>query len=291
MTDTKGKAAFITGGASGIGFGVAKAFAKDGIKVAIADIRLEAAQAAAKQINDSGGQAIAVKLDVGDRADWKRAADEAEAKLGPISILINNAGIPGAQAVVEVKTLDEMMPEEWDLLMKVNFTGQFNGIQCFVPRFKKRGGEAHVVNTVSMAGIMPQFAGLPPAYVCSKFGASGLTEQLRLELMDAFPQIQVSMLAPGTVATDIRKNTVEITSYAKDIVPKDMVDPMVEIMAKTMPPAKVGEAVLKAVKANQFYILTHPEYKAMSDYYRDRIAKSWGEAAAPGYEDALPPPR
>jgi NAD(P)-dependent dehydrogenase (short-subunit alcohol dehydrogenase family) len=291
MKDFKGKGVFITGGASGIGFGLARSFAEKGAKVAIADIRVEAAEEAAAKIRASGAEAIAVQLDVGNPDSWKKAADTAEAAIGPISVLCNNAGTSGAQAVVKVEPLDAMMPAEWELLTRVNFSGPFYGIQTFVPRFKARGGEAHVVNTTSMAGIMPQYAGLPPAYVATKFGAVGLTEQLRLELMDEFPNIGVSMLAPGTVATDVRKSALQVATYGGDVTPDDFEDAYADFMEAAMSPYKVAQAVVKAVENNQFYVFTHPEYKGMSDFFAARIAAGWGESADSTYADPLPEPR
>lgn len=289
MQELKGRTAFITGGASGIGFGIAGALVDEGVKVVIADIRISAAEQAADAIKARGGEAHAVHLNVADLDSWRKAADAAEAAMGSASLLFNNAGTSGAHAVLEVKTLDALEPEEWQLLTDINFTGVFYGIRTFVSRFKARGGPAHVINTVSMAGILPQYAGLPGAYVATKFGAAGLTEQLRLELMDN-PDIQVSMLCPGITATNVRKTALEVAPFGKDLLPPGHVDEWAPVMAQAMDPDNVGKHVVKAVKAGSFYIFTHPEYRKMAEHYHGRVAAGWGESAQPGYQDELPPP-
>lgn len=289
MRELSGRVAFITGGASGIGLGIARAFASAGIKVAVADIRMEAAHAAAEQLCVEGGTAVAVAVDVACLDSWGNAADQAEARLGPVTILCNNAGTSGAQAVLQVDPLDRLPAEEWKFLLDVNLTGMFYGIRTFVSRFKQRGGFAHVVNTVSMAGLFPQYAGLPGAYVASKFGAAGLTEQLRLELMD-FPEIGVSMLAPGITATNIRKSALEIAPFGKDVLPEGHVDEWAPVMAQAMDPENIGKRVLNGLRNNEFYIFTHPEYREMCDHYHARVAQGWGESAQSEYADQLPPP-
>lgn len=289
MRDLRGRTAFISGGASGIGFGMARALCAAGVTIAIADIRMGAAHEAVEQIRRDGGAAEAFALDVTELESWTEAARLAEERFGNVTIFCNNAGTSGADAVRAVDPLDQLKPEEWHLLVDINLTGMFYGIRTFVSRFKARGEPAHVVNTVSMAGLFPQYAGLPGAYVASKFGAAGLTEQLRLELLD-YPHIGLSMLAPGIAATNIRKSALEIAPFGADVLPEGHVDEWAPVMAQAMDPLAIGRRVLRAIENDEFYIFTHPEYRAMCDHHRHRLDQAWGESAQPGYADELPPP-
>lgn len=290
MFELDDKAAFITGGAGGIGFALAQVFAEAGMRVAIADLRADAAEVAAEAIRRRGAIAIAIRLDVTSLDDWTRAADRAESAIGPISLLCNNAGSAGAEAIVQVEPLDRLLPEEWSFLVGVNFTALYYGIRTFVPRFKARGGPAHVCNTVSMAGLMPQFAGLPGAYVATKFGAAGLTEQLRLELAADAPQIGVSMLAPGTVRTQIRKVASEVAPHGRSVIPPGHVDGFAPTMERAMDPLAVARFARDAIRRGDFYIFTHPEYRKLADHYHARIAGAWRDSADASHADALPDP-
>ena len=191
MTDLAGRTAFVTGGANGIGLGLARALLAEGCKVAIADIREESIEQAVKMLDT--GEVIGVPLDVSSRDGFARAADQAEAALGPVSLLFNNAGINLFQ------TIDESSYDDWDWVLGVNLHGVINGVVTFVPRMKERGEGGHVVNTASMAGFL---AGpVPGIYNCSKFAVRGLSESLCYSLVPH--GIGVSVLCPGLVKSYI----------------------------------------------------------------------------------------
>lgn len=190
------KTAFITGGARGIGLGIAKACVARGAKVALADID-EAALAAAVDELGPGAKVMTVQLDVTDRAAYADAAADVEEQLGPVAALFNNAGIMDSVTPVA------MRGEVWDFSVNVNLHGVYNGLQAFVPRMIERKEGGWIANTSSMAGLVPAGSGF--AYHATKFAVVGLSLSLRGEL--AHHGINVSVICPGMVATSIVENT------------------------------------------------------------------------------------
>lgn len=190
------KVCFITGGAQGIGLGIARACAERGAKIAIADINaaaLEQARAELEPIAD----VRTYELDVSDRDAAQRVADQVKAELGPVYALFNNAGI--ADSVSPSKMRGEM----WDWMLAVNLNGVYNCIQAFLPTMLEQGDGGFITNTSSVAGLVAGGSGF--AYHASKFAVVGLSESLRLEL--APRGISVSVVCPGNVATSIVMNT------------------------------------------------------------------------------------
>ena len=195
MEQVEGKVAFITGGASGMGFGMAKVFVKAGMKVVIADIRQDQLDRAMAHFG-SNPNIHAICLDVTDREAMKRAADEVERVFSKVHVLCNNAGLIGIEA-------SDPTYNDWDLMMGVNIGGVINGVQTFVPRIQKHGEGGHVVNTASMNAFLVGPGST--VYMTSKFAVRGLTESLRLSL---FPHhIGVTMLCPGVVNTGLGENS------------------------------------------------------------------------------------
>jgi len=192
MQDLTGKTAFITGGASGIGFALAEAFLHEGMKVVIADVD-EAALAEAKTKLKGDNALLAIQLDVTDRDQFAAVADQVEAEMGPVHVLCNNAG------VYRGGVMDEVTYNDWDWIMGVNVGGVINGVQTFVERIKQHGQGGHIVNTASMAGLTTS-PGLG-VYNTSKFAVVGLSEALRTDLEPH--NIGVSVLCPGMVRTRI----------------------------------------------------------------------------------------
>jgi NAD(P)-dependent dehydrogenase (short-subunit alcohol dehydrogenase family) len=252
MQDVTGKVAFITGGASGVGFGMAKVFSAAGMKVVIADIRQEHLDAAMQSFK--GAQVHAVRLDVTDRTAMARAADEADRVFGKVHIVCNNAGINLFNDIAAA-TYDD-----WDWIMGVNLGGVINGVQTFVPRIKAHGEGGHIVNTASMASfIAGAGAGI---YTASKFAVRGVTEALRWSLMPH--GIGVSVLCPGLVKSAIYKSEgirpANLSVNASTMSP-EFLRQLEQIHQSGMEPEEVGEKVLRAIRANQFYIFPMPEFK------------------------------
>lgn len=194
MDEFSGRAAFVTGAASGIGLAMAESLASENVRIALADIDAEALARAAAMLREKGAQVVEIMLDVADEGGWSRAVDEAETAVGPISILFNNAGIS-----VAGDDVDAIAPSVRDHCLGVNLTGAFLGCATIVPRMKERANGGHVVNTASMSGLVatPRLG----VYVASKFALVGLSETLAEEL--APHAIGVSILCPGPVRSQL----------------------------------------------------------------------------------------
>jgi NADP-dependent 3-hydroxy acid dehydrogenase YdfG len=166
MDELKGKVAFVTGGSSGIGFGMAVAFARAGVQVAVSGLGQRHLDETVDCFAQHGLDVHPIRLDVTDRAGMERAADEIEQILGPVQLLANNAGIGLTGPVGDAR------PDDWDWMIDVNIKGVVNGVQTFLPRMQAHGDGGHIVNTSSMSGILPH-AGAA-IYVMTKAAAVGL---------------------------------------------------------------------------------------------------------------------
>lgn len=261
-----GQTAFVTGAASGIGLGIARALVKAGAKVALADIDSQRVAAAARELADAGGEVIAVTLDVGDPDQWQAGADQAERALGPVSILCNNAGINGGG------DLDQTTLDVWRWVYRVNVESQFIGISTFLPRFKQRGGRAHILNTGSMAGIVPMAR--VGAYSSAKFASVGLTMVLRNEVQGS--DIGVSLLCPGTVSTRIAVTSGEGEAALRGTeVNAAAVEGNSALLSQGADPDRVGEQVVEAMQENQFLIITHKEWEPLVDAVHAEIKQAY----------------
>ena len=252
MKDLAGRTAFVTGGANGIGLGLARVLLDQGCKVAIADIREDSIEAALATLDNR--EVMGVKLDVTSRDRFAEAADEVEERLGPVSLLFNNAGIN------LFRSIDESSYADWDWVLGVNLGGVINGVATFVPRMKERGQGGHIVNTASMASFLA--SAMPGIYNCSKFAVRGLSESLRHSL---HPHgIGVSVLCPGLVnseiyrSDEIRTPGTEQGGHATDPA---FVEMLGNVHKFGMDPVEVAEKVVAAIRANRFYIFSHPEFK------------------------------
>lgn len=253
MKDLAGRTAFVTGGANGIGLGLARALLAEGCKVAIADIREDSLAAAMKTLDNQ--EAMPVKLDIASRAAFAEAADAVEERLGPVSLLFNNAGVN------LFLPMEECTYDDWDWLLGVNFHGVINGIQTFLPRMLKRGGGGHIVNTASMASFLAgSQCGI---YNTTKFAVRGLSESLRYSLLDK--GVGVSVLCPGLVKSHIHASD-EIRPEALPARGQPVDDAFNRQLAEThllgMEPDEVAARVIEAVKANRFYVFPHLEFKS-----------------------------
>ena len=264
MRDLSGRTAFVTGGANGIGLGLVRALLAEGCKVAIADIRDDAIAAALHALDNR--DVIGVRLDVASRDGFAAAADEVEDRIGPVSLLFNNAGINLFQ------TIDDSSYDDWDWVMGVNLHGVINGVMTFVPRMKARGAGGHVVNTASMASILCGPA--PGIYNTTKFAVRGMSESLRYSL--APHGIGVSVLCPGLVKSHIfASDEVRPDDLKGEAKPVDdeMVGRLEKLHELGLEPDIVAARVIEAIRANRFYIFSHPEF-------RDEVAELFDEIVA-----------
>lgn len=282
MDKLAGKTALITGGASGIGLGMARAFLAAGLRVAIADINEAALSAAEAALPDLGK---ALKLDVTLAVDWEHALDAVEASLGPVEILCNNAGVgQGRFADGRETTVAEMPEALWRLVLEINATGTFLGARAMVPRMLARGQGGHIVNTASTGGLMAP-AGIA-AYCASKFAVVGLSESLRAELAPA--GIGVSVLCPGGVRSNLFASSVAVRAAVPDAFEGMATVGSAALrteQAQRMDPVFVGEMVLRAIAGNAMYIIPHPEYLGHIEERHAALVAAFGASAQPGYRD------
>jgi NAD(P)-dependent dehydrogenase (short-subunit alcohol dehydrogenase family) len=260
MRDVEGKVAFITGGNSGIGLGIARSFVDAGMKVVITYRTQSHLDEAMKYLQSAGNRVHAINLDVTDRAGMEKAAAETIKVFQKVHVLVNNAGV-GVIGGLAAATYDD-----YDWAMGVNVAGVFNGIHTFLPRIKEHGEGGQIVATSSLAGLL----GHGPAgiYTASKFAVVGMMEALRAELDGT--NIGVSVFCPGIVNTNIGSSARNRPENLPDAGFKP--DPkMMEQMQKAMrenrgpPPGmdslEAGQRVLRGVRANDLYILTTPEFE------------------------------
>ena len=276
------KTALITGGASGIGLGMARAFVEAGLKVAIADIN-EAALEAARATWP--GLGAAVKLDVTHAAEWEHALDTVEAALGPVEILCNNAGVGQGRFADGREIMVTEMPEAlWRMVLEINVTGTFLGARTVLPRMLARRQWGHIVNTASTGGLMAP--GGIAAYCASKFAVVGLSESLRAELAPA--GIGVSVLCPGGVRSNLFASSVAVRAGVPGAA-EGMATAGSEALrieqAQRMDPVFVGRMVLRAIAENAMYIIPHPEYRGHIEERHAALVAAFGESAQPGYHD------
>ena len=235
MKNLKGKTAFVTGGASGIGLGMATVFARAGMNIAITDIRDEQLAIAKKELKAITDDVVTFNVDSTVIGAMENAADELERCFGPLHVLCNNAGIPGGGS--KMLEADDV---QWRRVFEVNFFGPINGINVFLPRMLDHGEEGHIVNTASFAGIHGH--GHQSVYGSSKFAVVGMSEFLRNDLADT--NISVSVLCPHLADTPIVR-------ALKERVSKD-VAAMISAMA--VPTETVGAQVMNAILTGEFYI-------------------------------------
>lgn len=256
MTDLAGKVAVITGAASGIGRGLAERFAAEGMRLVLADIQPGPLEAVADGLRAQGAQVETQVTDVSDGAVVQALADRAWDAFGAVHVVCNNAGIvPGAR----FRPIWETAPEDWHWSLGVNLMGVVHGIRAFVPRMRAQGGWGHVVNTISVAGLVSGTNS--PAYGAAKHAALRATEALYADLKAEGSPIGVTALCPGVVATGIGESE---RNRPAALVPEGGVtgdDPAAMakyrgIKAAGLVPAQVAEMVVQAIRARQFYLVT-----------------------------------
>ncbi len=273
METLAGKTAFITGGASGIGFAMAQAFLAEGMNVAIADVDETALAEAQTALRGSNAGVRSYLLDVTDRERYAAVADQVEADLGPVHVVCNNAGVYRGGA------MDSVTFEDWDWVMGVNLGGVINGVQTWVRRLEAHGEGGHIINTASMAGVVTS-PGLG-VYNTSKFAVVGLSEALREDL--AGTGIGVSVLCPGMVRTRILESE---RTRPEDFTPGDQAaetaarshsEMMQMAMNSGIPAEEVAQLVVNGIRSDVFYLFPHPELKAAAEARMTTLLDAFGE--------------
>jgi NAD(P)-dependent dehydrogenase (short-subunit alcohol dehydrogenase family) len=259
MLDVRGKTAFITGGASGMGWGMARAFGEAGMKVVIADIRQDALDEAMNGFSKTNLAVHALRLDVTDRDAWVRAADEAESRFGAIHVLALNAGVGVTGSMLTATYKD------WDFGLSVNVGGVVNGLVTLLPRMLAHGEAGQVVVTSSTGGFSA--VGGAGIYCATKFAVAGMFESLATDLKGT--AIGASVFFPGPVQTQLGASTGEtrpdhlknaapppdIPGVTKDARPSGPIDTSLFMSAE-----EVGHRVLRGIQRRDLFIMTHPEF-------------------------------
>jgi NAD(P)-dependent dehydrogenase (short-subunit alcohol dehydrogenase family) len=249
MKDLKEKVAVVTGGAGGIGLGIARALAGAGTHLIIADIQEDKAARAAAGLAETGVRTSAWACDVSDHESVERLADRAWSEYGGVDLIFNNAGVmSGLGPLVEAKEGDL----RW--LLEVNLIGVWNGCSVFGRRFLEQGGPAHIVNTGSEHSLCAAHP-LAGFYTATKHAVLALSDVLRLELPEF---IQVSILCCGLVATDIAGS---MENRPDEFGGPEKLDPALaerDVSRLGMDPDEVGQRTVDGVRRGDFYIVTHP---------------------------------
>ena len=270
MKEFKGKTAVVTGAASGIGYALAKRFAQEKMNVVLADIEQDALDATVTKISNLGVEAVGIAVDVMDKNSVQSLAKQSIEAFGNIHILCNNAGV-APPAISEAIWEHDM--NDWDWVMGVNFYGVLYGIQSFLPHMIEHQEEGHVLNTVSMAGIL----GLEGSYGVSKFAALSLSEGLFQSLKKINSKIGASVLCPGFVATkiiDSQRNRPEHLASDKksNFLLKQLAS---SVLKRGKKPDEIATRAIEAIQANNFYILPHPVYdERVKDRYERILART-----------------
>jgi NAD(P)-dependent dehydrogenase (short-subunit alcohol dehydrogenase family) len=248
MENFQDRVAVVTGGASGIGRAMALAFAREGAKVAIADVDETGMAETVNSITEAGGEAQAIQTDVSELEQVVALASRVQDAFGPVHIVCNNAGVAIWGGLESITYLD------WQWVMGVNLWGVIHGLQAFLPSMKAHGQGGHIVNTASMAGLIAS-EGLG-IYNTTKYAVVGLSETLVKDLRPY--NIGVSVLCPMEVATRINDSARNRPESLRN--PPDHVEAKpVELFGRTLQPEEVAESVVAAMRANQLYIITHEE--------------------------------
>ena len=258
MRELAGKTAFVTGGASGIGFALGAAFAEAGMKVMLADIETGALASAVKSLHDFGPNIRGVACDVADPLSVERAAKASYEAFGNVHVVCNNAGVAAAGGI------DNISLDNWRWVLDVNLMGVLHGIRSFLPHIRAHGEGGHIINTASMAG-MNSGLGFSP-YVASKFAVVGMSEGLATQLKPF--GIGVTVLCPGFVRTGIgesgrnRPQRYGATQTPDPASPAGLLlAQLAERLQSGLDPADVAARVLAAIREDELYVFTHPEMR------------------------------
>ena len=257
MKEFRDRVAVVTGAASGIGHALAERFAAEGMKVVLADVEEDALRLAEAELREKSVDVLAVRTDVSKPEEIEKLAQQTLDAFGAVHIVCNNAGVAGAWGQAWANTLDD-----WNWIMGVNLWGVIHGVRTFLPIMLEQGEEGHVVNTASLAGLMPGRG----IYGVTKQAVVALSESLYNDLKVMEAKIGVSVLCPGWVDTNIidagRNRPAELARTG-DVIPevqREQMETMVRNLLKTgLQPSAVADQVLEAIQEDRLYIITHPE--------------------------------
>jgi NAD(P)-dependent dehydrogenase (short-subunit alcohol dehydrogenase family) len=252
MQEFRGRVAVVTGAASGIGLASARMFARQGMSVALLDVRADALAVATKSVRDLGAKAVGILTDVADQKSVETAAEQVLAALGKVHVLMNNAAV-----FIRGQEIASVGDDVWDWLLGVNLYGAIHCIRTFLPRMRAHGEGGHIVNTASISGFVVGNR-QNGVYATSKFALVALSEALAHDL--AGSGIGVSVILPAAVATPFYENSAELRGGlgGQNLFPTTPPD-----TAAGMSAEEVAERLLRGLRAGSFYIPTHTGTRAM----------------------------
>jgi len=279
MQELNGRVAVVTGGASGIGFGLASAFAAEGMKVVVGDIEEPALDDAVAKLQASGAEVLGVRTDVSDAASVAALAAAAVDRFGAIHIACNNAGVGGGGLSWEAPL------STWEWVLGVNMWGVIHGIRAFVPILMQQN-EAHIVNTASIAGLAAgPFMG---PYNASKHAVVALSETLYHEMAMTAPQVKVSVLCPGWVRTRIADSARNRPDDDGDDAVENPARLLLQsVIERGMPPEELAAIVLEAIRAERFWILPHDDAEPFWREFVNGRAQALVDRANPSIRSPL----
>ena len=272
MIDTlDGKTAVVTGAASGIGLGIARALTDAGARVALLDVEPDALVAS----TDGLANAVTIAVDVSDRTAMYEAAERVRQTFGHVDVLVNNAGIAYNRT-----PLWETPDRDIDWSIAVNIFGVLNGIKAYVPSMVGRGRGGHIVNTSSIGGFQVRKSTImyQTLYAATKYAVTAISEGLRADLLDH--GIGVSVLAPAAVRTSIAssdRNRPTRFGGPTTGSQSDAVNTM--LSSQGVEPGEVGRRVIAAILNDEPYIFTHPEERELVEARHRNIAAAFDLAA------------
>lgn len=267
MQEFTGRTAVITGGASGIGLATAERLAAEGMNIVLADIEERALDEQTTRLAGDGVSVLGVVTDTADIESVRSLADRVANEFGDVHFLFNNAGVGGGGPMLEPDDLDM-----WNWTLGVNLYGVVHGIKAFGPAMVAHGDPCHMVNTASMAGLLPTPA--LGAYTVSKFAVVAMSETLSLETVGT--NLGVSVLCPGFVQTGIadsdRNLPEHMVSLEEPTEERELMRAaMRDLVAGGIPPSEVAERVFEATRDGRFYVLPHPEFAPQITARAERI--------------------
>jgi NAD(P)-dependent dehydrogenase (short-subunit alcohol dehydrogenase family) len=278
LPELSGKVAVVTGGASGIGKGIATQLVRAGMRVVIADIEPEPLLRTADELGVAG-----IPVDVADLDSVRALARSATSRFGTVHVICNNAGV-GPVARIADLTMDD-----WHWIIGVNLHGVIHGVHTFLPILEANADGGHIVNTASMSGLVA-----PPrlgAYSVTKFGVVALTEALASELRQAGSKVGATVLCPGTVRTNIHTSS---RNRPERFGERGLADVDISLDGnpayRWISPEEAGAVVVRAIRRGDLYALTHPDWYGMVERRHGRIAEAFRAAASENVAEAGPDP-
>jgi NAD(P)-dependent dehydrogenase (short-subunit alcohol dehydrogenase family) len=265
MDDFSGRVAVVTGGGSGIGAAMARAFAREGAKIVLADLDRDGMERVAGEIAAGGGDALSVHTDVTSLESVEGLAKRTLDHYGAVHVVCNNAGVG------VFGPLSDATHNDWQWVMNVNVWGVIHGIEVFLPRLLAQGQGGHIVNTASMAGL----TGMPGlgVYCASKFAVVGLTESLHREVSGS--GIGASVLCPMIVNTQINASDRNRPKELRNDGPDGSSPAEGQFTASRVIEApEVAERVVQAIRDKALYILTHVESRDILRRRAERLDKA-----------------